>query len=285
MATIKELKEDIEFNLNLIDLLETMKNTAVFQFRALQAKKERYEKFFNAIKGFFELIGERGASHALMTPRTGKEAIIMVTSDEGFMGSLNTQVINAASFNENFDWAELIMIGERGARYLKETGRAFVPFGGANDPATRRKLASTLGEYIISGVKEARFGKVSIVYPKPVSFVLQRVEITKMIPFFDAPPSGAEKKPEGFQELIIESGLNDIIDYIAWELVRQKIIDVLEESKLSEFAARAMHLESSSQQLAEKTKKIKLQYFKAYHESIDKSTRELYSAQMLIGKR
>ncbi|MDD5136327.1 MAG: F0F1 ATP synthase subunit gamma [Candidatus Omnitrophica bacterium] len=283
MATIKELKESIDFNVNLIDLLETMKSTAVFQFRALQAKKERYEKFFDAIKGFFELIGERGAGHALVTPRTGREAIIMVTSDEGFMGSLNAQVINAASLQEKFETAELIMIGERGARYLKELGRPFVPFGGAVDAASRRTLAAALGAYLISGVKEGRFGKVSIAYPKPVSFVVQRVEITKMIPFFDAPPA-EEKKPEGFQELIVESDLGGIIDYLSGELVRQRIVDVLEESKLSEFAARAMHLEGSSQQLAEKTKKIKLQYFKAYHESIDKSTRELYSAQMLIRK-
>ncbi|MFA5143638.1 MAG: FoF1 ATP synthase subunit gamma [Candidatus Omnitrophota bacterium] len=283
MATIKELKEDMEFNTNLIDLLETMKSSAVFQFRALQARKERYEEFFNAINGFFELIGERGAGHRLMAPRPGKEAVIMVTSDEGFMGSLNLQVINAAGLGGSFGELQRIVIGERGARYFNEMGMPFVPFGSAGDAAARRSLASTLTEYIINGVMEERFGRVSIVYPKPISFVLQRVEAARIIPFPVISQTSREKS-EGFQELIIESPLDGIIEYLACEQVRQKLIDILEESKLSEFAARAMHLENSSQELAEKTKKIKLQYFKAHHEMIDKSTRELYSAQMLIGK-
>ena len=35
MATIKELKENMQFNAGLIDLLEVMKSAAVFQFRFL----------------------------------------------------------------------------------------------------------------------------------------------------------------------------------------------------------------------------------------------------------
>ena len=280
MATIKELKEDMQFNAGLIDLLEVMKTAAVFQFRSLQAKRERYENFFKILDGFFQFIGDNGRDHILMAPKTERRAVVMVTSDEGFMGNLNSQIINAAGKRDDFKEAELIIVGERGARYLKEMGRKFELFKSVVDASERRSLAEKLGTYIMSGIEEGRFGKLSIAYAKSISFMVQRVEVIDILPL--AQRGVPSEKTGDKEELIIESPLDAIIDYLAGELVRQRLIDVLEESKLSEFAARAIHLEGSLQELAEKQKKVRSQYFKAYHEMIDKSTRELFSAQILI---
>jgi len=284
MPTIKELKEDLQFNTELVELLDVMKNTAVFQFRALQAKKERFENLFRAIRGFFRLIGDCGSVHPLIAPQAKREAIIMVTSDEGFMGNLNSQVINAAGLQEGFEEAELIIIGERGARLLREMDKDFVPFKAAVNDADRRTLAEALGDYIIKGARQERFGKVAVSYPKPISFMLQRVEIDLILPLAveDEPVYPQTRSPVDRQTLIIESPPGEIIEYLAEEMVKQRLVGIFEDSKLSEFAARALHLENSSQQLTEKKKKLKLQYFKAYHEMIDKSTRELFSAQIII---
>lgn len=283
MPTIRELKEDLQFNTDLIELLGVMKNTAVFRFRALQARRRRFEDFFKAVKGFLPFIGEAGNSHALMAPVSRREAIIMVTSDEGFIGSLNTQVINAGRARDGFNDAELLIIGERGARYLKEMGRTFVPFSCAQDAKGRRSLASTLTEYIITGVKEGRFGKVSVAYPRPISFMVQKTEVLDIVPLFSGEDlKNTDRAPE---MLIIESPVNDIIDYLAGEVLRRRLADILEDSKLSEFASRAIHLEGSSQELTEKKGKIRLKYFRAYHEMIDKSTRELFAAQITLHKK
>ncbi len=283
MPTIRELKEDLQFNAGLIELLDVMKNTAVFRFRAHESRKRRFEKFFEAVRGFLPFVGEAGRSNMLMAPTSGREAVVMVTSDEGFIGSLNMQVINAAVAGEGFNEAELVMIGERGARYLKEMGREFVPFNCAADARGRQALASTLTEYIITGVKEGRFGKVSVAYPRPISFMLHKAEVLEMVPLF----SGEDMKNTGAQPemLIMESPVDDIVDYLAEELVRRRLVDILEDSKLSEFASRAIHLEGSSQELTEKKNKIRLKYFRAYHEMIDKSTRELFAAQLTLHKK
>ncbi len=279
MPTIKELKEDLQFNTELIDLLDVMKNTAIFQFHSLLAKKERFGIFFESVKGFFDLIGKTRSENVLVNPKSDKEAIIMVTSDEGFMGSLNSQVIGLASIQDGFKDANLIIIGERGAHQLEEIKRTFMPFRGATDAASRRALAWALADYIIRGARKGLFGRVRVAYPMPISFMYQKAKIVNILPLTEMKP---EKEDEKVQELIVESPLNDIIDYLAEGLIRQKLIGILEDSKLSEFAARAIHLESSSQELTDKKKKVKSQYFRAYHEMIDKSTRELFSAQIII---
>lgn len=278
MPTIKELKEDLQFNTELIELLEVMKNTAIFQFRAMQARKTRFDKFFKAVEGFFPAIGSHGSSHPLIKPVSGKEAIIMVTSDEGFMGSLNSQVIVEAGRREGFKDAELIVIGERGARYLKEMRWTPTLFNSAADAKARRSLASGLADHVIDGAKKGRFGKVIVFYPKPISFMLQRIEAVEILPL----PAGQR---EDSADLIVESPIGGIIEYLAQELTRERLLGILEDSKISEFAARAMHLENSSRDLEEKKKKTRLQYFRAHHEMIDKSTRELFAAQITLRRK
>ncbi len=283
MATVKELKEDLQFNTELIDLLEVMKNTAVFQFRALQARKERFEKFSEAVDGFFSLIGASGNENVLITPQIQRSAVIMITSDEGFMGSLNSQVIDLAREQESFKDAELLIVGERGAHQIEELGRNFVPYRSAVDAGHRRTLAAALTGYVIRGVRKGLFGRAVVSYPRPVSFMYQKAEIVEILPLFKEAPKALEES--NARELILESPVNGIIDYLAEEIIKQKLVGILEDSKLSEFAARAIHLESSSQELTEKKRKVKLQYFRAYHEMIDKSTRELFSAQIIIRRK
>ncbi len=287
MTRVSEAKDELLFNAEITDLLEVMKNIAVFEFRSLQRKKERFEKFTRSMEDFFEIADLRRAPHFFITPKNRRLAAIMITSDEGFMGGLNMEVINEAIFFEGANEAEFLIVGQRGTRYLKEMEKEFVEFKGAVNAGERYKLALQLKDYIVNGVKEKRFGRVFIFYPKSVSFMVQKVKNLKALPIefasfrdsreaVDSPGNDINN-----EEVINESPLEGIIEYLVEEKILQQLIEVLEDSKLSEFAARALHLERSNQQLVETRKKLKLRYFRVRHEAIDKNTRELFSAQII----
>jgi len=283
MPRAREIKEDLVFNDELTGLLDVMKNIAIFQFRTLQKKKERFAKFAEALSGFFRMIDISGTGHKFISPKTDKTAVIMITSDEGFMGDLNFQVVDSVLLRSSSKNAELVVVGESGERYLKDRGRACTAFKGAADTEGRSKLARSLMEYIAKGITEERFGRVTISYPEPVSFMIQRVQAVELFPltaFFLK-----DGKERFNQPMIIESPVEGIIEYLAEAFIGQKLAELLEDSKLSEFAARAAHLERSGQELDEKRKRLKLQYFHAYHEVIDKNTRELFSSQIIIKRK
>lgn len=278
----REIKEDIIFNSEFMGLLEVMKNIAISQFRSLHKKKNRFIRFARLLNGFFQITDIRNTPHRLMSPKTGKAAIISITSDEGFMGDLNFQVVDAALRAEG-EPAELIVIGESGARYLRDMGKAFTVFDSAVNAEARYAIAAVLKNYIMQGALEERFGRVSVYYPDPVSFMIQNVEAVELLPLpaFFLP----EGQPGHDQPVIMESPAEGIIEYLAGEFIEQKLVELLEDSKLSEFAARSAHLERSGQELIEKQKRLKSQYFRAYHEVIDKNTRELFSSQIIIKRK
>ena len=261
-----------------------MKNIAVFEFRTLQSKKERFTKFLQSMEGFFKIVNTDQAPHFFIKPKSQKLAVIMITSNEGFMGGLNREVINEAVLLDGADEAEFIIVGQRGANYLMEMDKEFVEYKGAINAEERYSLALKLKDYIVKGAREGRFGRVFISYPKPISFMIQKVETMKVLPVeIVSGASHPSHAPTG-EEIIIDSPLEGIVEYIVEEKILQLLIEILEDSKLSEFAARAIHLERSNQQLVEEKKGLKLRYFRARHEIIDKNTRELFSAQIIRRK-
>jgi ATP synthase F1 gamma subunit len=279
----REIKEDLLFNFEFMSLLDVMKNIAISQFRSLQKRKRRFAQFIGYVDGFFQLVDVRKISHRFINPKVEKNAAIMLTSDEGFMGDLNFQVVDGAIMKKGSEEDELIVVGESGARYLRDHGKKFTAFRGASDAEGRHVLAATLRDHIIKGVDEERFGRVTVHYPNPISFMVQRVEALELLPisaFFLKDGKSIYRQP-----VILESPVEGIVEYLAEEFIEQKLTELLEDSKLSEFAARASHLERSGQELIDKQNILRAQYFRAYHEIIDKNTRELFSSQIILKRK
>ena len=82
--------------------------------------------------------------------------------------------------------------------------------------------------------------------------------------------------------MIIESSLYDIAQYLIYLWMGQKLYDIFGLSRLSEFAARFVHLEESAQKLKDMDAKLQQEYFRVRHELIDRGMRELFSARLLF---
>ena len=260
--------------------MDVMKGIAASQFQALQKRKKHFKKFLESFGNFFELIDFGAIKHPFGRITTERMGIIMVTSDEGFMGGLNTHVINAG-LAERKNHAHLMIVGERGAAYLKGIGEEFTAFPGITEE-NKYELALKLKDYVMQQAREGKIGKVVLSYPLPISFTFQKVELVKILPATELfEEQRAEDRGERTEKVIIESSPDNIIEHLVAEWITQKLYEVFEDSKISEFAARTIHLEQSYQSLSQTGKTLQYQYFKARHSSIDRSMRETFASQLL----
>jgi len=276
MATIREIKDEIQFSSELRGLLEIMKNIAIFKFRSMQKKKQRFLQFSTLLKHFFGMIDLEKTPKFLIDPEQKRAVIVMITSNEGFMGGLNLQVINWACLQQQTPEDEMMIVGERGAQHLRDLGKNFVEYKSAADSEEIYNLAEYLKKDVMLKMASKRFGQVIVVYPNPVSFMVQRVEVLKLLPVAD----DFKTRQNVNRVAIVESPEEKIVEYLIGEEMLQRFLDILEDSKLAEFSARAIHLEKSSQELLKKEKKLRFQYFRAYHEIIDENTRELFQPRL-----
>jgi len=278
MKTLSNLKKDLEFNGGLSSLIEALKNIAVAQFRTLEQRLKSFEKLLLTIESFTEFMDIAKTDHPFLNPKNKSLAVVAVTSDSGLLGGLNMQVVNRALSELENSAGRLIVIGERGKAYVRESSVPFTAFGGIRDEE-RYEQAMQLRDYVMTELLEGSFGCLKVVYPRPVSFTVQRVETLSLLPF--APSSSLPSTEAIRSEVVLESSIGDLLEYLVHIWIGQKFYEIFGLSRLAEFAARFVHLEGSHQKLKEMDAKVRLEYFRVRHELIDRNMRELFAARLL----
>lgn len=294
---LNELKKELQFNGDLLALIEMLKDLAGQQYHSMEKQKERFGEFMQAFSGFFRVVDLVSVVDPLVKVVTDVLGIVIVTSDGGFMGGLNKQVIEAGLKQQGDlpdDKVSLVMIGDKGAGVLSDREKKFKFFKGI-EKETIYEQSVEVKDYIIQEVLSGRMGKVVISYPNATSFSSQVVEVINILPcgelFNREADSEVSKRLHDAgvlaeaRKVVVESSFSDMVQYLSGVWVISKLLEVFEDSKLAEFSARAMHLEGSVQKVQKEYGKIKRKVFKAVHEQIDKGMRECFSAKMIKEKK
>ncbi len=279
MKTLATVKKDLEFNRGLSSLIEVLKNIAVSQYRALEKRMRTFDVFLETLEEFFGLIDFSAVTHPFSFSQDLPQAVLAVTSDSGLLGGLNMQIVSAAVAELEKKPGQLIVVGERGKMYARENKMPVVSFGGINDEQ-RSAQARQMADFLLERARAGKCGDIRVVYAHPVSFTLQKVQTVVILPF-QAPASSGTKAGAATGDVMLESRLDDVVEYVVSQWVVQKLYEIFGFSRLSEFAARYVHLEESLQKLKEMDGKLRLEYFRIRHELIDRNMRELFSARLL----
>jgi len=279
VKTLAALKKDLEFNKGLSSLIETLKTIAVSQYRALEQRMKYFEALNSTIEEFFDFIDIKKIDHPFLNPGNRPQAIVAITSDTGLLGGLNLKVVSVAIEELKKLPGKLIVIGECGKGYVRDSGIPFVAFSGIKDEE-RHAQAMQLRDYIIGRFIEGSFGYLKVVYPRPVSFTVQRIDTVSFLPYLPS-DKGKTGRERYHTDIILESSLGNIAEYLVYIWIGQKLYEIFGLSRLAEFAARYVHLEESAQKLKDMNKKLQLQYFRVRHELIDRNMRELFAARLL----
>lgn len=281
MIPLLKLKKDVSFNTELTLLVDVLKGIAASKYRILERQLALFEPYFKAAGDILSLINVRAVAHQFVQPPVATVSAILVTSDAGFLGGLNSQVINAG-LREAGPQGVLTVIGERGAGYLEDLRRRFTKFPGIQD-AARAELAEAVRDHVIDQVLSGQVGKVVVAYPHPVSFAVQHVTVETLLPCSAWIPEEPARQGDP-QEVIWESRVADVVEYVVAQWIGHRLTELFALSRLAELGARAVHLEGSYQELLQQGKRLKSQYFRAKHEVVDRSMREIISAQLMYKK-
>jgi len=230
---------------------------------------------------FLSLVDASDLKHPYLQARNEKVGVVAISSDQGFLGGLNSQVIQRGLTEAGKD-GFLTLIGERGSASLRDASRLSKAFPGITDN-DESSMHVEVRDHVLNQILSGQCGKLMVVYPKPISLSVQRVTVEQLIPFKDWNESvvKANKAP---RTLIWESKQVDIMSYVLTQWIGYRFKEIFGMSRLAEYGARVMHLEGSYQELLRQGKKLRLQYFRTRHELIDRSMREVFAAQLLFGK-
>jgi len=289
-----KLRKEISFNKLMGTIISVLKGVAAAEYNSLQANRSSFDLFEGHIADFLKIIKLGDFQHPFLGVSGSPNNIILITSDTGFLGELNISVVNSAL--EQYGSGDMLtVIGRQGSRYVEEKGIEFTSFPSIDDNISYSEIIK-LRDHIL-GVFSERKGKTTIIYPHFISFSVQKTQQFQLLPckFLFA----EEEKPATLginledtgittllsnDELIVEPSLKRVIEQVVKTWISQLLNSIFWESKLSEWAARAMHLEKSFTEIKNQNKVLRLQYFRLLHEMSDKSAREIFASRFALSK-
>ncbi len=275
------IKRTIDFNKNFRALLEVLKLVAVSEYHSLERRLRSFERLKEILAEFFDAVDLRVVRHPFVAA-SGSPIVLAITSDGGLLGGINMQVITRAVEIVHAEGGHLVVMGERGLIYAQDMQVPFVHYPGVVD-SKRLAQAYEMRNYLTQRVVAGEAGGIKVVFPRAVSFVLHRVETVTLLPFTRS--EGEVPAAHGKEPMILESTPDEVVEYLVYLVLGQRLYEIFGMSRVCEQAARFLHLEESCNKIGEMNKKLLLQYFRRRHEIIDANMRELFSARSVFSKK
>lgn len=289
MRPVMDLKNDFDVIASLGDIVDVLKTATLIQFRTFHARATPLTDFSKEAEEIFShlrlRLEEDKGRHPFFYRRNDLPSlIVIVSSEEGFLGEINTLLINAALDQRKRQDDEILVIGERGARYLEDLKLKFTFFPGLTDEISAIEV-QRVSDFLL-GAYRKRVGRVLVVYPAFLSLMVQKITIWKGLPYLQkgevlSSLGSSDLKKDILVEPSAARALEGAVDL--W--FNSKLTQIFWSSKLAEYAARIMHLEGSGQELSQRRKDLSTEYFRQVHTLRDKVIREITSSRQIAGVR
>ena len=230
-------------------------------------------------------------SHALLEAReVRKRGVILVSTDKGLCGALNTNLFREAG---KYDPATTVFIavGKKAAQYLARAKRNLVAEFTYHDTPTYSECQA-IAHAARKMFEEGEVDEVHVLFTKFINTLSPRPEARPLLPMGNLHATvqalaGGEVAPfeehEGAREYLFEPSPAEVMEVMLVYLLDFQVAQVLLEAKASEHSARMVAMKNATDNAKQLVKDLTLEYNKMRQASITKELLEITSATMALG--
>lgn len=280
MGKANKIKGDLDDIIELVQIIQILKDVADNKFHTLAGRKDRFARFGESFVEFFRMISLSRVRHPLVSNDNPHTGIVVITSEAGFMGDLNTKVIRTAlAEHAKYPNCSIIAVGKKGAAKMSGVVKNMKVFEDIEETGLYQ-VAVNVKDYLYTEIMERRMGRALVIYPWSKNFMVQKARIVKLLPC-DELLSKQEEFVDNIERVIEESDPVDIIEQLSSMWLVCRFYEMLHDTTISEAAAQSQQLEASLDKMQKSKKGIKMAFQKAKKGDIDKSMREVFTSRMM----
>jgi F-type H+-transporting ATPase subunit gamma len=273
VASQRDIRRRINAAKNIKQITRAMQFVAASKLRRAQdstlAARPYSEKIDEVLADVAAVLG--GEDHPLLKePTEGKRLLVLITTDRGLAGPLNTNAIRfvAREITEHKGDLSVISVGRKGRDAMR---RARVPidahFAGFGDKPTFADvlpLARLISDDFLAG----KYAKIDIVYSRFISTLAQKPVIDQILPI------EATEDTEGIpgNQFIFEPDPRTVLEQLLPRYVATRLFHAVLEAKASEESSRMVAMKNATENAEELIDDLTLAYNKVRQSNI---TREM----------
>ena len=288
MATGKEIRGQIKSFENTKKITKAMEMVSVSKMRKAQDRMRAARPYSDKIRNIAANLGKANPEyvHTFMKPNDAKVAgLIVVTTDKGLCGGLNTNVLRAVTgklreLQGQGVSTEAVAIGNKGLGFLNRVGAKVV--SQVTQLGDRPHLDKLIGpvKVLLDAYAEGKINAVYLSYTKFINTVKQEPVIEQLLPL-KADTLQADEGQHGW-DYIYEPDAQTVIDELLVRYVESLIYQAVAENMASEHSARMVAMKAATDNAGNVIGELKLVYNKTRQAAITKELSEIVSGAAAI---
>ena len=276
MANLRDIRRRIKSVKNTAQITRAMQLVAAAKMKKAQDQALAGRGYAKQLNGVLQDISEgfSEATHALLEKRTGgRELILVISTDKGLCGPINTNLARAIRAQSSPD-ADYVTVGRKLRIMMEKLGRKVVADFSVKDPvpfADARAIATLLSKQFLEG----NYDKVSVAYTRFVNTLSQQPEVVQLLPVLPPTNHGDDTDTNDF---LFEPSPADVLSAILPLYINFKVFQALTEARASEHSARMVAMKAATDNAKKFIKELTLEYNKLRQGAITAELLEITTA-------
>ena len=289
MAAGKEIRGKIKSVENTKKITKAMEMVSVSKMRKAQQRMRQARPYAERVRSLAAHLSHATAEykHPFLIPNDNAKtaAIIVITTDKGLCGGLNTNILRAVTVKlKELDAeglaTEAVAIGSKGLGFLNRIGAKVV--SQAVQIGDRPQLDKLVGpvKVVLDAYAAGKLKAVYLAYTRFINTMRQEPVIEQLLPLTDAQMSMEDGK-HGW-DYIYEPEAKVVIDELLVRYVEALVYHATAENVASEQAARMVAMKSATDNAGNVIAELRLVYNKTRQAAITKELSEIVAGAAAV---
>jgi F-type H+-transporting ATPase subunit gamma len=292
MASGKELRSKIKSVENTKKITKAMEMISVSKMRKAQERMRAARPYSEKVRNIATNLGKANPEyvHPFMKTQDAKSVgFIMVTTDKGLCGGLNTNLFRAVTLKLRDTQAAgksplSVAIGSKGLGFLGRIGAKVISH--VTHLGDKPHLDKLIGpvKVLLDAYVKGEVDAVYLCYNKFVSTMRQEPVIEKLLPL-SSEKMEREAKASGAQpswDYIYEPDAQTVIDELLVRYAEAMVFQAVAENMASEHAARMVAMKAATDNAGNVIAELKLVYNKTRQAAITKELSEIVAGAAAV---
>ena len=280
MASGKEIRTQIKSINNTQKITRAMEMVAASKMRKAQDRMRKARPYAEKIRNVVSHLhyAHPEYKHPFMQERDARRVgIIIVSSDRGLCGGLNTNVLKNA-ITEMKQWhdqgveVDVCCIGNKGFASMKRFGANIVSHvGGLGDTPRIEELIGAI-KIMLDSYIDGKLDRLYLVYNDFVNTMTQQPISEQLLPL---PESEEAEQLKHYWDYLYEPDAKEVLDGLLTRYIETQIYHGVVENLASEQSSRMVAMKSASDNAGNMIEDLTLRYNKARQAAITQEISEI----------
>ena len=294
MANLRDIRRRIKSVKNTSQITKAMQLVAAAKMKKAQdqaiAGRDYADRLNQVLVNLKDNISED--DHKLLqTPKGKKELMLVISTDKGLCGGLNTNLLKKVRV-EMVEGSDVVTVGRKLRQSLAKTGSKIVSDWEVGDP-TPFSEAKSIGAYLTERFLSGQYSAVKVAFTNFETTLTQTPWVSQLLPV-EASTLAEKRAYEGIgkdgevaetakdesmlRDYIFEPSPDGVLDALLPLYLNYQVYQMLLEARASEHSARMVAMKSATDNAENMIKDLTLEYNKVRQAAITSELLEITTA-------